>query len=159
MAELTAHDIKQSEHKKMVWILISNWPVQNISHNFLIQSRYSLLRYFVWNHTWCKELFTYLSHNVIFVVQNVSVYKTSTHIKFLHIQNFSTSESSPHLKFIHMTKNSTRTMFTASATNIKYAPGPTDNAIEHVMFGMISWCIIALLSIRCKIVWCQFVWC
>ena len=50
-------------------------------------------------------------------------------------------------------------MFTASATNIKDAPGPTDNAIEHVMFdGMISWCRIALLSIWCKIVWCQFVW-
>ena len=71
---------------------------------------------------------------------------------FLHIQYFSKSKSSPHLKFLHMTKNSPRTMFAASTTNIKYAPGPRDNAIEHAMFGMISRCRIALSSIRCHIV-------
>ena len=141
----------------MVCSPISNWHVQNIRHNFFIQSKYSDTLFEI--TTGARNYTPIYSKMWFFCVRNVSSYKISKHVKFLNIQNLFTFKSSLHLKFLHVTKKSPRTMFTASGTNIKYALGPTQNAIEHVMFGVISWCRIALLWIRYKIVWCPIVRC
>ena len=113
MAELPAHEIRQSEHKWMVWILIINWPVPNIWHKVDThigvctlchifgtgQLDIRLQIYTLFEITPGAMNYTPIYSKKLFVgVQNVSSYKTSSLIKFLHIQNFSTFKISLHDK-------------------------------------------------------------